>query len=58
MSAPGAAMIPPFDAEERDCIVEWFRARKPHYYPFVLTLFRTGMRPSEATALRWADVGA
>ena len=44
----------PFDAAERDRIVEWFRDRKPHYYPFVLTLFRTGMRPSEATALRWA----
>lgn len=46
----------PFDAKERDRIVEWFRDRKPHYYPFVLTLFRTGMRPSEATALRWADI--
>jgi len=27
-----------------------------HYHPFVLTLFYTGMRPSEATALRWGDV--
>jgi integrase len=46
----------PFDAAERDRIVEWFRNHKRHYYPFVLTLFRTGMRPSEATALRWSDV--
>ena len=46
----------PFDVVERDRIVAWFRERKPHYYPFVLTLFRTGMRPSEATALRWSDV--
>jgi hypothetical protein len=39
----------PFDASERDRVIGWFRDRKPHYYPFVLTLFRTGMRPSEAT---------
>lgn len=51
-----AAEPDPFDAEERDRILAWFRDRKPHYYPFVLTLFRTGMRPSEATALRWGDV--
>jgi integrase len=51
-----AAEPDPFDAAERDRIVAWFRDRKPHYYPFVMTLFRTGMRPSEATALRWADV--
>ncbi len=46
----------PFTSEERQRIVAWFRARKPHYHAFVLTLFHTGMRPSEATALRWGDV--
>lgn len=46
----------PFDGRERDGIITWFKTNKPHYYPFVLTLLFTGMRPSEATALRWGDV--
>jgi len=46
----------PFSSEERQRIIAWFRAKKPHYHSFVLTLFHTGMRPSEATALRWGDV--
>jgi integrase len=28
----------------------------PSFHAFVHTLFKTGMRPSEATALRWGDV--
>jgi len=46
----------PFEEGERDRIIAWFRKHKAHYHPFVLTLFLTGMRPSEATALRWADL--
>jgi len=46
----------PFTEAERDTIVEWFATSRVHYWPFVVTLFGTGMRPSEATALRWSDV--
>jgi integrase len=46
----------PFTPEERDRILQWFLDRKPFYYPFVFLLFHTGMRPSEATALRWENV--
>jgi len=46
----------PFDEAERDRIITWFKTRKPHYHPFVLTLLFTGMRPSEASALRWSDI--
>ena len=30
----------------------------PHYGPFLVTLFVTGLRPSEAVALRWTDYDA
>jgi len=46
----------PFSEEERDRLVNWFAARKPFYHPFVVVLFHTGMRPSEAVGLRWGDV--
>ena len=58
----------PFDADERDRILDYFRARKwkvggfndtrPHYsyYALVHTLFFTGMRPSEAAAVRVRNV--
>ncbi len=46
----------PFTREERDKILEYFRASEPFYYPFVFTMFWTGMRPSECTALRVGDV--
>jgi len=46
----------PFTTEERDAIVAWFRERRPFYCPFIVTLFHTGMRPSEAVALRWGDI--
>jgi integrase len=46
----------PFTAEERDVIVEHFRENQPRYHCFVATLFWTGMRTSEAVALRWSDV--
>ncbi len=54
----------PFEAGERDRILDYFRARKwktggfndtrPHYsyYAFLHTLFFTGMRPSEVAAVR------
>jgi len=46
----------PFSVEERNAVLQQFRAKTPFYYPFVYTLFFTGMRPSEALALRWGDV--
>ena len=53
----------PFTADERDRLLEYFRVKhwksgareaRLHYpyYAFLYTLFYTGMRPSEATALR------
>jgi len=46
----------PFDEEERDQIIEYFARKKPHFHPFVLLLFWTGLRTSEAVGLRWGDV--
>jgi integrase len=47
----------PFDEEERDKVTAYFREKIPFYYPLAYTLFFTGMRPSEALALTWGDVG-
>jgi integrase len=46
----------PFQEEERDAIIAYFRQKVSFDYPFVYTLFFTGMRPSEALALSWGDV--
>jgi len=46
----------PFTAEERDRIIEYWAKNDFFYFPWVFTLFYTGMRPSEATALTWANV--
>lgn len=46
----------PFTAEERDRIVAHWAKADFFYFPWVFTLFHTGMRPSEASALTWADV--
>jgi integrase len=46
----------PFTAEERDRIVEYWKATDFFYFPWVFTLFHTGMRPSELSALTWNDV--
>nr|NIO09430.1 tyrosine-type recombinase/integrase [Deltaproteobacteria bacterium] len=46
----------PFDEEERDTIIHYFRTKVPFYFPFVHVLFWSGMRPSEALGLRWGDV--
>ena len=47
-----ASEIDPFTEEERDRILEGFRKKRPHFYPFVFHQFWTGARPSEALALR------
>jgi integrase len=46
----------PFTAEERDRIIEYWAKNDFFYFPWVFTLFHTGMRPSEASALTWANV--
>ena len=46
----------PFTEEERDAILAYFRKKRPHSFAFVYTFFFTGMRPSEALALRWGNV--
>jgi integrase len=46
----------PFEEEERDSIIAYFRQKVCFYHPFVYTLFFTGMRPSEALGLCWNDV--
>ncbi len=46
----------PFSEDEREKILAYFKRRVLHYYPFALTMFFTGMRPSEALALRWGDI--
>lgn len=44
----------PFTREEEDKIIEYFR--ESTILPFALTMFWTGMRPSECTALRVGDI--
>jgi integrase len=46
----------PFTAEERNSILDYFRRKEPFYYPFIFTLFWTGMRPSEVVGLRVGDI--
>lgn len=46
----------PFSPEERDTILEYFRTKKPMWYPLVYALFFSGARPSELAALRIGDV--
>jgi len=46
----------PFTDQERDNILQHFKEKNRFYYPFVFTQFWTGMRPSEAIALRWGDI--
>jgi integrase len=46
----------PFSPGERDAILEYFRTKKPLWYPLVYALFFSGARPSELAALRVGDV--
>lgn len=54
--ATSAPVPDPFDADERDRIIQWWEKNDYFYYPWVAVMFSTGMRPSEAAALRWSDV--
>lgn len=46
----------PFSEAERDRLLQWFRKTRRRYYAFIVTLFETGMRPSEAVGLKWGDI--
>jgi integrase len=46
----------PFTLDERDRILSWWRENDFFYFPWLYTLFHTGMRPSEAAALQWSDL--
>src|SRR5262245_42650316 len=46
----------PFTAAERDRILAYWKETDRFYYPWIVLLFHTGMRPSEAAALDKTDV--
>ena len=46
----------PFTVDERDKLLRYLWERRRADHPLVFTLFHTGMRPSEAVALRWGDI--
>ena len=48
--------IDPYTPEERESILDGFRKSRAHYHAFVYSQFWTGMRTSEAAALRWGDI--
>jgi integrase len=52
--------INPFTREERDRIIQAFKANRyyKYYAPLMEFLFFTGCRPSEAVALQWKHVGS
>ena len=45
-----------FTSTERDTILEAFRLRSPHFYPFIAFCFRTGCRHEEARGLEWNGI--
>ncbi|MCA9454318.1 MAG: site-specific integrase [Nitrospiraceae bacterium] len=45
-----------FSHEEECRVLQTTKEKYPHYYPFILLLFRTGMREGEAVALRPEDL--
>ncbi len=48
--------VTPFTHEEECRLLATAKERCPHYYPFILLLFRTGLREGEAVALRPEDL--
>jgi integrase len=45
-----------FTPEEEDLVLQTAKNRLPAYYPFILLLFRTGLREGEAVALQSDDL--
>lgn len=48
--------IKPFSLDEMKLILEGFEKLNPHYVPFVLFLFLTGCRTSEAIGIQWKRI--
>jgi integrase len=48
--------IDPFTSAELERYLTTMQGRYPQYYPYFLTLARTGMREGEALGLRWDDI--
>jgi len=46
----------PFTQAQQDALLEWCHERDGELHDFIFTLLKTGCRPGEARALRWADV--
>lgn len=46
----------PFTEADRDQVLAYLERKRPQVLPWIFTLFWTGMRPSESTALRVGDV--
>ncbi|WP_026735689.1 site-specific integrase [Fischerella sp. PCC 9605] len=46
----------PFSKEEITAILDVFHRDYPHYYPYVVFLFSSGVRTGEAIALKWKHV--
>jgi integrase len=50
------AAIRPFSEAELEQVLSATKEVSPRYFPFLLTLARTGCRPGEALAVRWPDL--
>jgi integrase len=48
--------IRPLTPDELDKVLSTAHESEPEYYPVLLTLARTGIRPGEAIALKWDDL--
>jgi integrase len=48
--------IKAFTREQLACFLATAAETEPHYYPFLLTMARTGIRIGEALALQWGDI--
>ncbi|GAB4212678.1 MAG: hypothetical protein OHK0012_07360 [Synechococcales cyanobacterium] len=48
--------IRPFTQDEINRILLWVKRHDPRFYGYVLFLFHTGVRTSEAIGVRWSDI--
>jgi integrase len=53
---PQGSKVDFLNAEELSQLLATCRESRPYYFPFVLTLARTGLRLGEAVALKWGDI--
>jgi len=48
--------IRPFTQDDINRILLWVKKNQPRYYGYLLFLFNTGVRTSEAIGVRWSDI--